>query len=85
MTRAGVNLSALFDPFIIGGVFCYFLSFLLFLPWLAVRPVSVAVPAAGLTYALVAVAGWVLRGETLTAMQITGIVAVGIGVWMLAK
>nr|WP_287192248.1 EamA family transporter [Syntrophothermus sp.] len=85
VTQAGANISALFHPFIIGGVFCYFLSFLLFLPWLAARPVGAAVPAAGLTYALVAVAGWLFRGETLTAMQITGIVAVGIGVWMLAK
>jgi len=72
-----------FEPLIISGVLCYFLSFLLFLPWLNSRPAGVAVPAAGLTYALVAIVGC-LRGDCLSPSQIGGIIAIGLGVWALS-
>mgnify|MGYP006916474190 CR=1 FL=1 len=83
LTRTGIGLSLIFDPFVIGGVICYFVSFLAFMPWLASRPAGVAVPAAGLTYALVAALGY-YKGDIMTIAQICGIVLVGTGVWLLA-
>jgi multidrug transporter EmrE-like cation transporter len=78
-----MSINILFEPLIISGVLCYFLSFLLFLPWLNSRPAGVAVPAAGLTYALVAIIGW-FRGDCLSAVQVGGIIAIGCGVWALS-
>lgn len=83
LTRTGIGISLVLDPFVIGGVICYFVSFLTFMPWLASRPVGIAVPAAGLTYALVAVLGY-YKGDIMTIAQICGIVLVGTGVWLLA-
>lgn len=83
LTRTGIGISLVLDPFVIGGVICYFVSFLAFMPWLASKPVGVAVPAAGLTYALVAVLGY-YKGDVMTIAQIFGIMLVGIGVWLLA-
>jgi multidrug transporter EmrE-like cation transporter len=80
LARAGPVLA---DPIVLAGIASYGLSFLLFMPWLSSRPAGVAVPAAGLTYALVAAAGWFIRGETLSVIQICGIVTIGAGVWML--
>lgn len=83
LTRTGVDISLVLDPFVISGVLCYFLSFVAFMPWLASKPVGVAVPAAGLTYALVAVLGY-YKGDIMTMAQVCGIMLVGAGVWLLA-
>lgn len=81
--RSGASPAALFDHFVILGAGCFFLSMLAFLPWLASRPVGVAVPAAGLTYALVALAAWALKGDALSPEQWGGIALVGLGVYLL--
>lgn len=84
LTRTGVDISLALDPLVIGGVICYFVSFLAFMPWLASRPVGLAVPAAGLTYALVAILGH-YKGDIMTTAQLLGILLVCSGVWLLAQ
>ncbi|RJX20191.1 MAG: hypothetical protein C4575_07055 [Desulforudis sp.] len=82
VTRSGAGLNALLDPFVVLGIGCFFLSMVCFLPWLASRPVGVAVPAAGLTYALVALAAWALKGDVLSLEQWGGIALIGFGVYL---
>ncbi|WP_238492585.1 EamA family transporter [Desulfotruncus alcoholivorax] len=83
VTRAGSGLIAFFDPVVIAGIACFGLSMALWLPFLSSRPVSVAVPATSLTYVLVALAAWLIKGELLTTVQWGGILMVGVGVWLL--
>lgn len=84
LARTGLGFTLAVDPFVICGVLCYFLSFVAFMPWLSSRPAGVAVPAAGLTYAVVAIASFVFKGDTFSATQIIGIMSISFGVWALA-
>lgn len=84
VTRAGPGLIAFINPLFIFGVFCFFLSMVLWLPFLSSRPVAQAVPVAGLTYVLVALGAGLVKGEWLSAIQWGGIALVGAGVWMLS-
>jgi multidrug transporter EmrE-like cation transporter len=47
--------------------------------------VSVAYPMLSIGYILNAFAAWVLFGETLTALRLSGIIVIIVGVWMVAS
>lgn len=84
VTRAGPSISSFLDPLLILGILCYFGSMALWLPFLASRPVAQAVPAASLTYVLVAMISGLMRGEWLTLPQWGGVIFVAVGVWLLS-
>lgn len=85
VARAGPSISAFLDPFLILGIACYFGSMALWLPFLASRPVAQAVPAAGLTYVLVALISGLMRGEWLILPQWGGVLLIGLGLFFLNK
>lgn len=84
VTRADSWVMAFIEPAVMAGVVCYFLSMALWLPFLASRPVAQAVPVAGLTYILVALGAWAIKGDALSIVQWSGIFFVGTGVWLLS-
>lgn len=85
VTRAGAWTAAFFQPLLILGVFCYFASMALWLPFLQSRPVAQAVPVAGLTYVLVALGAGLIKGEWLSWLQLGGVLLIGFGVFFLNK
>jgi multidrug transporter EmrE-like cation transporter len=74
-----------FSAPIIGGIACYALSVVVWILALTRVEVSVAYPMLSIGYVVNAFAAWALFGETLTAMRLTGIVVIVLGVWMVAS
>lgn len=71
--------------FIIGGLFCYVLSFGVWLVVLSRVEVSTAYPMLSLGYIVTAAAGWYFWGESLAAGKIIGIGLICFGVVFLFK
>jgi multidrug transporter EmrE-like cation transporter len=69
---------------IAGGLLCYVLSVVVWIVALTRVDVSIAYPMLSIGYAVNAVAAWMLFGEALTPMRMTGIVVIIIGVYILA-
>lgn len=84
VTRAGPSIGSFFEPLVIIGILCYFLSMAFWLPFLSSRPVAQAVPVAGLTYVLVAL-GAGIKGEWLSGIQWGGVLLIGLGLFFLNK
>ncbi len=80
---AGKELA--FSAPIIGGLTCYVLSVVVWILALSRVEVSIAYPMLSIGYVVNAFAAWVLFGETLTALRLTGIVVIILGVWMVAS
>lgn len=80
---AGKELA--FSAHIIGGLACYVLSVVVWILALTRAEVSIAYPMLSIGYVLNAFAAWILFGEALTAMRLTGIVVIIVGVWMVAS
>lgn len=76
---------AAFNPFIILGVFCYGMGFLVWLVVLAKADVSYAYPMISLGYVFTAVLAWLLLGEQVTAIRIVGILITCLGVFIIAR
>lgn len=70
---------------VLGGLFVYFTSALLWLLVLAKVDVSLAYPFVALGFVLTAVAGHLLFGEVITVQRTAGIVLVCAGVGVLAR
>ena len=77
--RAAVN------PFIILGVFCYGMGFLVWLIVLAKADVSYAYPMISLGYVFTAVLAWLLLGEHVTLTRFAGILVTCLGVFIIAR
>ena len=77
--RAAVN------PFIILGVFCYGMGFLVWLIVLAKAEVSYAYPMISLGYVFTAILAWQLLGENVTLLRFTGILVTCLGVVIIAR
>ena len=80
---AGKELA--FSAPIIGGLTCYVLSVVVWILALSRVEVSIAYPMLSIGYVVNAFAAWVLFGETLTALRLTGVVVIILGVWMVAS
>ena len=83
MVLAGKELA--FSAPVIGALACYVLSVMAWILALTRVEVSVAYPMLSIGYVLNAFAAWLLFGEALTAMRLTGIVVIVVGVWMVAS
>ncbi|HKV96586.1 MAG TPA: 4-amino-4-deoxy-L-arabinose transferase [Gammaproteobacteria bacterium] len=74
-----------FEPHILGGLACYVVSVVVWILALSRVPVSIAYPMLSLGYVVTAVAAWLLLGEALSAVRITGIAVIIVGVYLVAK
>jgi multidrug transporter EmrE-like cation transporter len=80
-----VGMRLALEPHILGGIFCYLISLVVWIMGLSRVPVSVAYPMLSIGYVINAVAAWYLFGESLTALRLTGIGFIVVGVFLVAK
>jgi multidrug transporter EmrE-like cation transporter len=84
------NVGTLFEriainPPIIGGLFCYAISVVVWILALARVDVSIAYPMLSIGYVVNAVGAWLLFGENLTTARLAGIGVIIVGVWLVAR
>jgi drug/metabolite transporter (DMT)-like permease len=84
-TLLSVFARAALNPFIILGVFCYGMGFLVWLIVLAKADVSYAYPMISLGYVFTAVLAWLLLGENVTITRFAGILVTCLGVFIIAR
>ncbi len=82
---ASVFARAAFNPFIILGVFCYGMGFLVWLVVLSKAEVSYAYPLISLGYVFTAILAWLLLGEHVTITRFVGILITCLGVFIIAR
>ena len=80
-----VGLRLALEPFILGGVACYVVSLVVWIMALSRVEVSIAYPMLSIGYVVNAVAAWYLFGESLTALRLTGIGFIVVGVFLVAR
>lgn len=80
-----VGLRLALEPFILGGVACYVVSLVVWIMALSRVEVSIAYPMLSIGYVINAVAAWYLFGESLTALRLTGIGCIVVGVFLVAR
>lgn len=73
------------EPHIIGGLACYVVSVVVWIMALSRAEVSIAYPMLSIGYVVNAIAAWYLFGEAVTAMRMTGIGFIIIGVFIVAR
>ena len=78
-------LHAATQPWIVLGLFSYFVSAGLWVVALTRVDVTVAYPMLSLGYVIAAFFAWQLFGEQLTVMRVTGIAIILLGVVVLAR
>jgi multidrug transporter EmrE-like cation transporter len=79
----GVKLA--FEPHIVGGVACYVVSLVVWIMGLSRVEVSVAYPMLSIGYLINAAAAWYLFGESVSALRLTGIGFIIVGVFLVAR
>ena len=80
-----VGLRLALEPFILSGVACYVVSLVVWIMALSRVEVSIAYPMLSIGYVINAVAAWYLFGESLTALRLTGIGFIVVGVFLVAR
>jgi len=80
-----VGMRLALEPHILGGITCYVVSLVVWIMGLSRVPVSVAYPMLSIGYVVNAVAAWYLFGESLTALRLTGIGFIVVGVFLVAR
>ena len=73
------------NPFILGGLSCYVVSFVIWIVALSRVDVSVAYPMLSMGYIINAVVAWQLLGESLAAQKVLGIGVIILGVYIVAN
>ncbi|MGP8049398.1 MAG: EamA family transporter [Desulfobaccales bacterium] len=84
-TLPPVFIRAAFNPYILIGVICYGLGFLVWLVVLAKAEVSYAYPLISLGYVFTAILARVLIGEAVTFSRMAGILVICLGVFLVAR
>jgi multidrug transporter EmrE-like cation transporter len=80
-----VGIRVAHDPHILGGMLCYVVSLVVWIMGLSRVEVSVAYPMLSIGYVINAIAAWYLFGESVTALRLTGIGFIVVGVFLVAK
>lgn len=80
-----VGLRLALEPHILGGVACYVVSLVVWIMALSRVEVSIAYPMLSIGYVVNALAAWYLFGESLTALKLTGIGFIVVGVFLVAR
>jgi multidrug transporter EmrE-like cation transporter len=73
------------QPLILGGIFAYGLSLIVWIMALSRVEVSIAYPMVSIGYVLTAIAAWYFLGESVSAMRIAGIGVIILGVVIVAR
>jgi drug/metabolite transporter (DMT)-like permease len=76
---------AALNPYIILGVFCYGMGFMVWLIVLSKAEVSYAYPMISLGYVFTAILAWQLLGEHVTILRFVGILVTCLGVFIIAR
>ncbi len=91
LMKKGVGLSptltfgtALSNPFILIGAFCYVSGFVIWLNVLKVLPLSIAYPSSSVSFILVLFASSLFLGEAITLFKLVGIGCICLGVFFIA-
>ncbi|MFP3867514.1 MAG: EamA family transporter [Desulfobacteraceae bacterium] len=79
-----VFFKAATSRFVLMGLFCYGIGFMIWLIVLAKAEVSYAYPLISLGYIFTAILAWSLFGEAVTLARMAGIVVTCIGVFLIA-
>jgi multidrug transporter EmrE-like cation transporter len=90
LLKAGTNAQPLgiglaLEPHILGGLACYGVSVVVWVVALSKVPVSIAYPMLSIGYVVNALAAHYLLGEGLSAMRMTGIGVIIVGVFLVAR
>lgn len=80
-----VGLKLALEPHILGGIACYVVSLVVWIMGLSRVEVSVAYPLLSIGYVINALAAWYLFGESVTALRLTGIGFIIVGVILVTK
>jgi multidrug transporter EmrE-like cation transporter len=73
------------EPHILGGLFCYVVSVVVWIMALSRVEVSVAYPMLSIGYVVNAIAAWYLFGEAVTGTRLAGIAFIIVGVVIVAR
>ncbi|MFM9967106.1 MAG: SMR family transporter [Burkholderiales bacterium] len=80
-----VGMKLAMEPHILGGMFCYVVSLVVWIMGLSRVEVSVAYPLLSIGYVINAIAAWYLFGESVSALRLTGIGFIIVGVYLVAR
>jgi multidrug transporter EmrE-like cation transporter len=80
-----VGLKIIFSPFVITGIIIYVLSLALWLLVLSRVPVNIAYPLSSLGYVFNAIGAYFIFSESLSSLQIMGILIIILGVYLLTQ
>jgi drug/metabolite transporter (DMT)-like permease len=83
IVNAGLKLAL--EPHIVGGLFCYAISVVVWILALSRVPVSIAYPMLSLGYVVTAFIAWAFMGEAVNAMRVSGIGVIIVGVFLVAR
>lgn len=84
-TLPPVFFQAALNPFVLLGLLCYGLGFMVWLVVLAKAEVSYAYPLISLGYVFTAILARYLIGESVTFTRMTGILVICVGVFLVAR
>ena len=80
-----IGLKLAFEPHILGGIACYVVSLVVWIMGLSRVEVSVAYPMLSIGYVINAAAAWYLFGESVSALRMTGIGFIIVGVILVSR
>jgi multidrug transporter EmrE-like cation transporter len=80
-----VGMKLALEPHIVAGVACYVVSLVVWIMGLSRVEVSVAYPLLSIGYVINAVAAWYFFGENVSALRLTGIGFIIVGVFLVAR
>jgi len=72
------------SPYVMIGLFTYFISVLLWLYVLSIVDLSYAFPFLALSYIMIILGSWVFLGESISAIRLIGVLVICIGVFVVA-
>jgi len=81
----GIAPRIAFEPHILGGLFCYVVSVVVWIMALSRVEVSIAYPMLSIGYVVNAIAAWYLFGEAVTGARLAGIAFIIVGVVLVAR
>ncbi len=84
-TLPAVFMQAAFNPYVLLGLVCYGMGFMVWLIVLAKAEVSYAYPLISLGYVFTAILAKVMFGEAVSITRMTGILVTCLGVFLIAR
>lgn len=80
-----IGLRLATEPHILGGLLCYVVSVVVWIMVLSRVEVGMAYPMVSFGYAITALAGWWLFGESMSVERIIGIGVIILGVFLITR